>query len=265
MLSFSETQIPFVGISTFTTPKEVEMAKRYFDQLPDRRLHVGAMTNQEVFLANPEDAKPRRTLLTKEELQEVFTDGKNVFNVLHWKDDGMYPMTTSNDLIMACTKCGPSLSGLQLDMVWPDPEMIIEVKSTLPKLSVIVRICDAAMTRVEVLGSSFEYMLRTYLGVADYVLLDCGMKEDTTYVSTTMLALIKQTGLIFPETSIIVGGGMCSNTVNALHPILTQYPRISWEASEGLHTRKSLVDPLDINRMKGYLVKSKHLALRFKK
>ncbi len=264
MLSFSETQKPFVGISTFTTHQQVEIAKSYFGQLSDRRLHIGAMTSQEAFHANPEDVRSGKTLLTKEELCGVFTPGENVFNVLHWKDDGMYPMTTSKDLIMACTECSLALSGLQLDMVWPDPEMVMEVKKNIPKLSVIVRVCDSAMRRSEVLGPSFKYMLTSYVGIADYILLDCGMNEDTTYVSSKMLALIQQATLIFPETSIIVGGGMCSTTVNTLHPILTKYPRISWEACEGLHTRRSLVDPLDINRMKEYLAKSKRLALRFK-
>jgi hypothetical protein len=260
IMNCNDVVLPYIGVTDFMTRIQVENAKKCIQPASGRRLHVGAMMSYKTFHGIPTENGWENIWLSQEGLRQLFVPDEEVFNVLHWADYGPTPQTTARDLITACKSCGPGLSGLQLDMIWPDYEMIMDVKDSLPNLSVILQVSKIAIKSMQALNFSLEYKLCSYKGRVDYVLLDYGMGKGVAFVPQEMLELVTVARVCFPESAIAVAGGLSPTTLFSLDPILQRYPGISWDAQGQLRKSGNAADPLDIKIMHAYLRGSSKLA-----
>lgn len=259
-MTHSKKSIPYIGVTDFKTRAQVEKAKRCIQPSSGRRLHVGAMMSYKTFHGIPTETGWENIWLSSEGLQQLFVPDDEVFNVLHWADYAPVPETSAQDLVNACKSCGPGLTGLQLDMIWPDFEMIMDVKNSLPDTAIILQVSKVAIKSIEALELSLEYKLCSYKSRVDYILLDYGMGKGTPFVLKEILELITISRKCFPESAIAVGGGLGPTTLFNLDPILEKYKDISWDAQGKLRKSGSATDPLDIKMMCAYLRSSSQLA-----
>lgn len=260
---FDNVKMPYIAVTGFTTRKQVEKAKLCVQSVSNRRLKVGATMNYEPFY-EPE-ADERCVQLRFDGLRELFVPDVEVFNVLQWTDNAPLSYASVKALVKACENCGPGLSGVQLDMVWPNYEMVMEIKNRLPDLLIILQVNTVAMQDLRAWRYGLEYKLSSYVGRVDYVLFDYEIGGNVALCAQEMFSFIAAARRFFPESAIAFKGGFGPKTLYPLFSVLEKFPNISWEAESCLYKNRSDADLLDIKVAYEYLRKSSHIAAVYNK
>lgn len=128
---------PYIGITDFTTPEQVErMLKVFRDNRPvgsKRRLHVGVMMSYKTL--NDIDTKWAKAFPSKEVVRNIFHPPEEIDTInrpndmndwmftLHYADYDN-PNNLFQDLLKALGYAGSFVDALQLDMPWPDPAAV---------------------------------------------------------------------------------------------------------------------------------------------
>jgi hypothetical protein len=240
--------MPYIGATDFVTREQVERAKATIT-VPNRRLHVGVMTSYKVLNGQP--SKWADVWLKPHQIQELFQDDGS-YNVIHYADyghsDGQRAPTTVLDLVKAWDMCGAYVHAIQLDMVWPVPSLIMELKHARPGAEIILQVSSKAM---EAAGRHTRSTIDDYYGLVHYVLLDAGMGRGIPLDADKCLEIIDNTD--FPPNQIAVAGGLGPETYQNLKPIVDEYPEISCDAQGRLRPSHNALDPLNMDYVEQYI------------
>lgn len=254
--------MPYIGVTDFTTHSQVKEAIDCLLPWTDRRLHVGVMISYKTLNGIATSTGWENIWLKEEQMHQVFKKHKgehhqDQFNVIHYAD---YPdqsgkiATTFDDLVRAVQYAGPDVDGIQLDMVWPNFRHIIELKNKFPKLEIIMQVSSLAEQYAKKHNLTIVEALETYdESCVDYILLDAGMGRGVEFDPQRTLNLVKQTLSIVPERKIAVAGGLGPNTFGNLKPILDVYPAISCDAQGQLRLSGKATDPINMKRVTDYI------------
>jgi hypothetical protein len=250
-----EMSKPYIGVTDFTTRNQVVNMAGLIPASANRRLHVGAMISYKTLNDIPTSTGWENIWLNERGLKELFVNDWSVFNVLHYADYGhersKRAPTTIEHLLMALDRAGPHVNGLQLDMVWPAPTMIAELRYARPGIEIIQQISSKAKQEA---GIKWVDKMEQYAGVVDYILLDSGMGKGIPFDSATVLYDIEiSLSCGFSQNQIAVAGGLGPDTYMALLPVLDRYPNISCDAQGRLRPSGSATDPLDFDCVRQYI------------
>lgn len=247
-------KVPYIGVTDFASRAQVMQALGYMPERINRRLHVGAMMNYKTLHGIPTEKGWENIWLNEAGLRGLFQPHPRVFNVLHYADYDDPCLTTSDDLIAACVKAGPGLQGLQLDMIWPTPQLIREVKQVFPHLEVILQVGKKALEQFDLLPSKyFVHMLGKYLPETSYFLIDCslgtGKEMDVPYV----LRYLRDANEIISFDGLAVGGGLGPTTYSLLEEIFNLSLLISCDAQGKMRSSGLATDPIEMDRVCSYI------------
>lgn len=237
---------PYIGVTDFTTHEQVLEVRQYIPE--GRRLHVGAMISYKTLHGIPTSKGWEKIWLKDRELKMLFARHPKVFNVIHYADYD--DKTTLVDLTMVLQAAGSDVEAIQLDMKWPVPSLLSDLKAIAPHIKIIQQIGHTAILES---GTTWDRDLAAYEGIADYVLMDCGMGKGIPFSVSHMLELVRVASLYFDEDQIAVAGGLGPDTYMNLQPIIQKYPKISCDAQGRLRASGSAVDPLDMDRVIAYV------------
>ena len=163
----NEETTKYVGITDFASREDVDQAYVVWKELPIaryRKLHVGVMMSRKTLFGIPTswaDIFPPR-----ESLADIFSHTE-VFNCLHYAD--YENVGVENSLMLALQCVGEHLHGVQLDMIWPDPETLA---SCLYEHQVILQINETSFEMCRNDPQRVVERLRHYDHVISHVLLD---------------------------------------------------------------------------------------------
>lgn len=236
-------KLPYIGCTDFASPDQVYRVLQYCT--PQRRLHVGVMCSYKTI----NGIKSQWTHVWPDEpsINNIFAAvkfGCNPFNVVHYADYDFNPPTTTEDLLKAVARCGPNVHGLQLDMIWPRVGMIEEFKSYHPNIEIILQVGYKAME----MNPFWMKTLEVHKPHVDYVLLDAGMGQGTTFNLIDMIPQIYATmGAGFQENQIAVAGGFgpMKHQHQKMQQLLQKFPQLSCDAQSRLRPSGDSHDPLD--------------------
>jgi hypothetical protein len=195
-----------------------------------------------------------------EQLTELFlaANANNTLNLCHYNTD------TPQNLVAECEQVmetvGPALHGFQLNVCWPDPAVIRELKRRHPKLHILLQIGGRALDQFQYtreatfLGYNTEGFLaqvREYGDSINEVLLDPSGGFGQLLQAGRLLPLVEALMQI-EGLGIGVAGGLSSETIESIAPIASSCPYLSIDAEGRL--RNPHDDSLNLVKAIAYLM-----------
>ena len=244
----------YIGITDFDTAKQSEKMVSLVPIDSQQSLMVGVMTSYKVL--NGEKSSWSKVWLKPDDLYKPFIDHPKAFNTLHWAD---YEGNTSiGDLITAAELSGENLRAIQLDMIWPDPNLVYSfVKHR--RIPVILQVGRKAMEKAGGTARKVSERLDQYGEALGGVLLDMsggeGIPLDAKFLSPFVRTISKQN----QNLRIAVAGGLGPKTLNLVTPLLDEYPRLSIDAQGQLRKSGDSRKPIDWDLASLYLSRALNL------
>ncbi|MFO0743722.1 MAG: hypothetical protein U0469_01575 [Candidatus Paceibacterota bacterium] len=217
-----------------------------------RKLHVGVMMNYKTLNGIPskwENAFPK-----KEEVSSIFLGHPSIFNVLHYADyEGVDVL---ENLFKATDYAGNHLNGLQLDMIWPEVDVLKEYRKKYPLIKIILQGNTEAFKLVGNDIDVFVQRVKEYKYSVDYILLDKSMGRGLNMDAQDLIPIAKSIHENISYIGIVVAGGLGPNTLNLVEPLAKEFPKISIDAQGKLRPSGNALDPIDWNMAGDYLAKA---------
>ncbi len=279
---------PYIGITGFTEHAQVRRMQAAFvaaggpglgfrlgvGVMTGRRLRTGEWTSFRAVWPNP-TAIPKIFAPLPGERSD---DPARPFRVLHYVDydnDGVARRDLVRHLTGAIRDASPGIDALQLDMVWPDPEVLAEVRKAHPEVPLILHVSRLAMERLRVredMAECGDDLARLLHALDQYqpipsnlaaVLLDrgeCRNRPLDDYALADEARFLREH---VPELGIVVGGALGPDTIEILNPFFRRHPGLqvaserplhfSIDSQRDLHIKRDLLFPIDWDRAAAYL------------
>lgn len=239
-------------------------ARDLADLIPEQQdflLHVGVMMNRKTLLGLPTTKSvvwPRNT-----EIAEIFTAHPRAFNVLHYADcngAGIAP-----PLAAALCFAGPHVHAIQLDMIWPDIPSLVRFRARYPFLGGVI--LQIGLPALKARGGDWREVCRAvsdYGAAIDGILIDMSMGLGVLLdpaVTEERVAIAKE---MLPELRIAIAGGLGSETIGAIEPILAKHSGISIDAAGRLRpSGNSMKEKLSLPMAHAYVRSAAMLFSRY--
>ena len=245
--------MPYIGVTDFVSHEQVLQAVECIPESLNRRLHVGVMMSYKTLHGIPTETGWEGIWPRGDALHAIFQPHMRVFNVLHFADYGQPYLTTSDDLILACQEAGPHLRGLQLDMIWPQAQLIRDVKVELPHLEIILQLGKKALGQMEDSGGYLGIELTRYLDCVDYFLIDWGMGKGVPMDLRIVQGYLYDALRVLTQDRLAVAGGLGPMSYMVLEDIFKKYLNVSCDAQGQMRSTGKATDPIEMERVCGYV------------
>ena len=241
---------PYIGVTGFMFPDQVIAALESTDfKKADRLLMVGVLASSKT-IQGLTNKWPHR-YPEFERIKDIFQDHESCLNLIHYNTKE--PETLTEQLLKVTDAAGPNLHGFQLNIAWPNPLSIQKYKDEHPDKVIVLQVGGGAFSMINHEPEMLEDMVQSYLGIADYVLLDpsggLGQELNPSAMRDYLLAIAKHE----KQLGLGVAGGLSSTTLNLIEPLVKDFPNLSIDAEGRLRTTE---DNLDKLKVKDYLQKS---------
>lgn len=252
----------YIGITDFRTPAEVRSMLALLDESPPGwKLMVGVMASPKSLLGLPTDYDG--VWLKPADFPTVFLDDSRAFNVPHWADYKGRTAPSHLEELMAL--CQGKAHALQLDMPWPSPDLVFDLRKSFD-VPVILQVGRRAMDELGIAQGKARSMLDRINGYGTHVsgiLLDMsggeGIELNPEYLVHYVEAIHKDR----PDLTIAVAGGLGPDSLDLVEPLLERFPWLSRDAQSKLRKSGKSTDPIDWDRATGYIVGSIEQNKRF--
>jgi phosphoribosylanthranilate isomerase len=148
---------------------------------------------------------------------------------------------------------GTHLHAIQLDMIWPDPQIVNRIKYMYPNVLIILQISTRSFEQVENNLSKLLEKLNEYEQSLSHVLLDRSVGRGIAMESDMLLPVVQFLKEKRPDLGIAVAGGLGPETIYLAEPLIKEFPDLSIDAQGRLRPSGSALDPIDWNMAKEYL------------
>ena len=236
---------PYIGVTGFTHQNEIEEALQVVPY-STYRLMVGVLMSSKT-LRGEQNKWPHR-YPKKETVADIFVNSQKVLNLIHYSTDQPDYLTAQLEEITQLA--GPYLDGFQLNISWPSMSSLRDFREVYPEKVLILQIGHRALAQIESL-EGFKERLQVYQPLISGVLIDesggTGRLFDTDRALYYLEVASEVRGL-----GLGVAGGLRSDKIHLLCPLIEKFPDLSIDAEGGLRTQTSH-DLLSIGCMKSYL------------
>jgi hypothetical protein len=246
----------YIGITDFFRREEVEQMRAVLERHPKGRafrLHVGVMMSFKTLRGIP--TKWATAFPPKETIADVFAC-PDTMNCLHFADREARPTAdVRSSLIEALAWGGAGMNALQLDMTWPDPDVVAEAVASLGRpIEVILQVGDAAFEEVSNHPNILIKRLADYRGCVTHVLLDKSGGRGIGIDAVGLLPFAHAIARNYPHLGIVAAGGLGPTSMSLVRPLTRDIPNISIDAQGRLRRSGSALDPIDWDLAEQYLI-----------
>lgn len=251
---------PYISITGFTLPEQAWNILSVFrkNSKPGREIHyklgVGVMMSYKTL--NGLSTKWSSVFPPRERISDIFvSDNRStdywLFNTLHYADyEGVDVL---NNLLKATQFGGKNMNALQLDMVWPEPEVLRIYREKYPNVQIVLQANSIALDQVDNDPEKLVARLLSYRETLDYVLLDRSMGRGLRMDAQALESFVK---IINSRTSleITVAGGLGPDTLYLLGAL--PHYIVGIDAQARLCPDNDALNPIDWDRASEYLHKA---------
>lgn len=248
---------PYIGITDFTDESQVRamlavLRKASGNRLP-RKLGVGVMMSRKTLNGLP--SRFNDIFPAKEKIADIFVNDPLTYNVLHYADyEGIDVL---ENLTEAAKWGGPNLHALQLDMIWPEPDVIKKFKELHSHIELIIQINPSAFKQVDFQTLGLVDRLKGYDYSLSGVLLDMSMGQGVPMSWLSLLPHLAGLNALLPKMALVVAGGLGPNSLDLVKPLVDCFvPDISIDAQGKLRPSGSYLEPIDWQMVERYLVRA---------
>lgn len=189
-----------------------------------------------------------------EAIAGIFVDAVDVLNCLHYADyDGA---SGGDDIRRALRYGGPHLNAVQLDMIWPKPELLELMRGLKSELRIILQVGAKALEQAGDDADTLIERLKPYRGLVDDVLLDRSGGQGLAMNPAHLETFIYELRARRPDLGIALAGGLGPDSLRLVAPLIRKFPELSIDAQGRLRASGSAMDPIDRERAEAYLRKA---------
>lgn len=261
----------YVGITGFTSQGQVnELLKNLpngfgkTDSQIIRKIMVGMLVSGKTIKGIPNKWPHRYP--TPDVIPSIFVDDPRVLNLVHYNTKESSPNGIFDELCLIQETAGKNFHGFQLNMVWPDPDLLSDwvqyAQSKSIGNTIVLQCGGTALSQVNNSPVELAEKLREYEGIIEYALLDPSGGYGRPFDPGSMIAYLKAIDEAhLPMIDIGVAGGLNpDNLDDILAPVLKEFPNVSIDAEGKLRTKD---DHLDMQIAKRYLLDTDTLMQKY--
>ena len=241
----------YVGITGFMSSGEVCQALSVCPTLFNRKIMIGVLASYKT-MQGIQNKWPNRYPAI-DQIANIFLEDSRTLNLIHYHTQ---EMGTLLDQLIEMTKIGgKNLHGLQLNIAWPSPNILINYRKIYPEKKIVLQINRLALEQIDHSSENLVRKLAEYEGIIDYILLDTsggyGRQFDLEKYLYYLLEL-KDKDL---DIGIGIAGGLNATTLEIVRALISigKISHLSIDAEGKLRT---IDDHLDLEAVEKYLRKA---------
>lgn len=226
---------PYIGVTGVTTAQEARMLLKAGSPESTHKIMIGVLVSSKT-LVNARNGRVTRYPLERN-LREIFVHHPKALNILHFNThrSKMENMNILTDLCHAHAVAGPYCHGVQLNMTWPDRDLLDLLKSSEGKI-VILQCGSDALKSVDMSGRKLANKVREYGNLIDYVLIDSSRGRGIEFIPDLALECFEYLQEI-PDIGFGIAGGLDVATIPRLEPLVQRFPSFSVDAETRLRNK----------------------------
>lgn len=228
---------PYIGITGFTNQNDVWQCLQRVPAAPQRQFMVGVLLSSKTINGGTNKYPVRYPHYR--DIKGVFLDDPRCLNMIHYVTDDK--STLVKQLLDAAEIGGEHCHGFQLNIVWPDIDMLCELKRELPNHKIVIQCSGSAMRLFEGSDDTPRDLKQTVSayeerGLIDYLLIDPSGGRGKSFDADKTISLLKPHNNV--GYALGVAGGLRAATINNLIPVLKEQPNLFWDAEGGLRNEE---------------------------
>jgi hypothetical protein len=241
--------LPYIGVTGFTTDREVRTALAALPKQTSRLLMVGVLASHKT-LGGQTNKWPRR-YPKADEIASIFVPDNRTLNLVHYHvGEALEPLP--EQLVRAMRAGGAHCHGLQLNIAWPDPTDLGSFRLTYPDAVLVLQVGSRAMDKVGRDPLRVAKRLKDAYGdLIDYVLVDPSAGFGQALDPALIMPFCEAIAETCPQLRCVVAGGLGPDSLALLEPFAAKFPSISSDAEGRLRDDE---DRLDLDRVGRYIV-----------
>lgn len=237
----------YIGITGFMTIDEIKCVQNMVADMDDIKVMIGILASEKT-LKGLDNKYPHRYPKV-ESIKDLLVADEKFLNIIHYSTD--HPKLLGEQLEELAKLGGRRLDGFQLNVAWPDPEIIKKFHSVHPGKILILQV---GIRAIEECGNApkkvCQKIIDEYLGLVDYILLDPSGGLGKRIKSDGMMQFLHLFDEMQHNIGLVIAGGLCSKTFGFITPIVKRFPCISIDAEARLRDKD---DHLDLAEVEKYL------------
>lgn len=237
----------YIGITGFTAQEQVQAILQDFTPPSGHKFMVGVLCGAKTLRGISTQWDSRRPSIAG--IGNIFTSGAGVLNMIHFRSASSGDALLK-ELITVTNLGGPNLDGLQLNMTWPEPNVLQQYRSQFPRLQIVLQVGRQSFEEILQDPMLLVNRLREYRNLIDNVLLDKSEGLGRTLDVPRLLSYMERIYSADLAMGIVIAGGLSAETLWLIKPLVELFPELSIDAEGQLRTSG---DTLDIKRCRAYL------------
>lgn len=221
---------PYVGVTGFTQPNQANEA---FSLLPDygspSHYYMAGVLMSSKTLRGQQNSYTRR-YPPREHVREIFSNKPWALNTIHYSTDNPTELGLELAAIigMFChyPERGDCLGAIQLNMAWPDLNMLDWCQRKLFEphtLHLILQVGSAALDQIGRDPKRLAMRVKEYIPLVDYILIDPsggkGKPLDVGFTTNCVRAIYD----LEPPMNVGIAGGLCGTSLDTVAPLLQEF------------------------------------------
>jgi hypothetical protein len=242
---------PYVGITGFVSRAQVEAVLKGVTGLGWPKTHllmIGVLVSPKSLRREPLKPYWANMYPPPERLADIFAPDPRALNLIHYN---------SKEPNLAGQLSGladvPNLQGFQLNIVWPSAADIKDFRRLWPDLMLVLQVSKKSFDQLasnsrrgfspksEHDRQALRQKLAEYVGLVEYVLLDCSGGLGVELDRQMMLQVVNELKDAFGDKLVLgVAGGLEAESIPRLRSIISIYPGLFWDAQGRMQSDNQL-------------------------
>lgn len=237
---------PYIGVTGVTTRQQAITLCRQMPKVCKFDLMIGVLASNKT-LSGEADLFPNQTP-DRLAIAKIFAARNGLLNLLHYYTNDRSGLF--HQLAHAFALAGKNCGGLQLNMPWPDPEVIKKFRRLYPAARVVVQINREALAEFDGDLQACVTEAEKYNKVATDLLFDLSGGEGRPIDTDLAWKFFKS---FHGSCNLVIAGGLDAESLPNLQTFFRTFSSISIDAQGKLRTSS---DHLDLRKAKKYLQKA---------
>lgn len=241
---------PYIGVTGFMNADEVQTALSAMEG-SKRKLMVGVLASAKTMRGEPNKWPNRFPFV--ERIANIFCEDPNALNLIHFATDDRN--TIDAQLVRMIELGGKHLDGFQLNMVWPDSNLL---RRTFVNhhLRVVLQIGTNAYKQMDANPLTLAKHLDEYRELVTDILFDLSGGLGTALNAEAGLPVLRAVRERHPELGLGIAGGLSAETMHLIDVVAQEFPDVNIDAEGKI--RDNADAPLNLTMTTAYIQAAAH-------
>lgn len=240
---------PYIGVTGFMNAQEVGTLLGTLLKTSQHQLMVGVLVSSKTLVGRPNKWPGRFPAINS--IADIFLPHPWAFNLVHYSTDT--PESLASEACSIMQLAGPNCHGLQLNVCWPEPSQLADLRMRQPRAKLVLQLGGRAMAAENNDPNKIvERLAYHYHDLIDGVLFDPSGGLGRPFnpaMAVQFITTAKDVGL---QCHLGVAGGLSPETIGLVAPVAKVWPTVSVDAEGRLRTPQP-EDSLDMRRACNYV------------